>query len=359
MLRIAGHCMGTGWRGWLLLAGLLVLAGSSPADELEMLDGRLFKGKVIEETGDAIRFSIAVPGGGAEMRFRKAQVHALTVAGRRRVITEKPAAESPVEATRQGRPAKEAEPEKRDDAFYYVAPMKETHKKFTGKPGTFAHLGDSITFTKAFWSELRYSLKNVPPEMQKAFDLVKKWQARECWGDWKGSQFGNYSGMTIRWAFDNIDRWLKDMNPEVALIMFGTNDLTSVPIQEYEQKYREVAKKCLENGTILIITTIPPRHGMLEKSGQYAEVSRKIASDMKLPLIDYYAEILKRRPDDWDGALYDVPTLISRDGVHPSYPQQYANDFSEEGLRCNGYGLRSYLTVLKYAEVLETVLPQP
>ena len=47
-----------------------------------------------------------------------------------------------------------------------------------------------------------------------------------------------------------------------------------------------------------------------------------------MPLIDYQAEILKRRPDDWDGALpkfkdvpgseYEVPTLIARDGVHPS-----------------------------------------
>ena len=49
------------------------------------------------------------------------------------------------------------------------------------------------------------------------------------------------------------------------------------------------------------------------------------AAEEKVPLIDYFAEILKRRPDDWDGALpkfkdvpggtYDVPTLLSRDGV--------------------------------------------
>jgi hypothetical protein len=83
-------------------------------------------------------------------------------------------------------------------------------------------------------------------------------------------------------------------------------------------------------------------------------------------LTDYHAEVLKRRPDDWDGAAeqfsryrgYNVPTLISRDGVHPSNPQEYAGDYSAEGLRNNGFGLRSYLALLKYAEVIEKALPR-
>jgi hypothetical protein len=83
-------------------------------------------------------------------------------------------------------------------------------------------------------------------------------------------------------------------------------------------------------------------------------------------LINYFAEILKRRHEDWDGSLpkfkgspgdeYQVPTLIARDGVHPSNPSRYANNFSEEALRTNGYALRNYLTLLTYAEVIEEVL---
>ena len=56
---------------------------------------------------------------------------------------------------------------------------------------------------------------------------------------------------------------------------------------------------------------------------------------------------------------YIVPTLISRDGVHPSNPQRYAQDYSPEGLRHNGYVLRSYLALMKYAEVIEEVLSEP
>src|SRR5262249_17677750 len=144
------------------------------------------------------------------------------------------------------------------------------------------------------------------------------------------------------------------------------NDLNQLDAKEYEEKTREVVARCLKNGTVVILSTIPPRSGRLDKARQFAEIVRKIGQDEKVPLVDYFAEILKRRPDEWDGSLakfrevpggtYDVPTLLSRDGVHPSFPQKY-RDFSQESLRNNGYGLRSYLTLLAYAEVIREVLP--
>jgi hypothetical protein len=123
-------------------------------------------------------------------------------------------------------------------------------------------------------------------------------------------------------------------------------------------------RRCLANGTVVILSTIPPFHGRLEDARKFAETARKIAAEEKVPLLDYFGEILKRRPDDWDGTLpkfkevkgetYDVPTLISRDGVHPSYPSKY-RDFSEESLSHNGYLLRSYLTLRAYAGVVRQV----
>jgi lysophospholipase L1-like esterase len=172
--------------------------------------------------------------------------------------------------------------------------------------------------------------------------------------------------MTIRWADENVDKWLKAHNPETAVIMFGTNDLGQVPLQEFKQKTAAVVDRCLKNGTVVLLTTLPPRSGLLEKSKQFAVAVRRIASDKKVPLIDYQAEILKRRPDDWDGTLpkfkkfpgseYEVPTLIARDGVHPSNPRAY-QDFSAKSLRSNGFALRNYLTLLAYAEVARKVLP--
>ncbi|MBI3821820.1 MAG: SGNH/GDSL hydrolase family protein [Planctomycetes bacterium] len=247
----------------------------------------------------------------------------------------------------------------------WVEPMKKVHARFKGEKGTFACFGDSITVTMAFWSPLAAAPKNMPDDMAKAHTLVKTYMKPDCWSKWKGPAFGNNGSMTIRWAQDNVETWLKKHNPEVVLIMFGTNDLTQFGVDEYDKKTREVVDKCLNNGAVVILSTIPPFSGRFEKSKEFAEAARKIARDKNVPLTDYFGEIVKRRPDDWDGRLpkfkefakdvYQVPTLISGDGVHPSNPSKF-RDYSEESLRSNGYALRNYLAVTAYAEVIRAVL---
>lgn len=246
----------------------------------------------------------------------------------------------------------------------WIDAMKKVHARFSGQKGTFATFGDSITITMAFWSSLRGGGRNMTPETAAAYKLVEGHMKPECWSTWKGPAYGNNGTMTIRWAHQNVGSWLEKLNPEVALIMFGTNDLHAVPLEEYEAKTRDVVRKCLDNGTVVILTTIPPRHGMLDKSKAYAEAARKVARELQVPVCDYSAECLRRRPEDWDGATdkfkeykdYDVPTLLARDGVHPSNPKAFAGDYSEEGLRSNGFVLRNYVSLRSYAAVIHQVL---
>lgn len=250
------------------------------------------------------------------------------------------------------------------EAEPWIEPMKKVHARFTGTPGTLALFGDSITVSMAFWSALAGEPKNMPAAMAKDLELVKKTMKPECWSKWRGPAFGNQGSMTIRWAHENVDDWLKKLNPEVAVIMFGTNDLGQLNLPEYETKTRAVVERCLKNGTVPILTTPPPRSGRLEQARQFADTVRKIGRDQQVPVIDYFAAIVQRRPDDWDGTLpkfkgakdvYQVPTLISGDGVHPSNPKQF-QDYSEESLRSNGFALRSYLTLHAYADVIRHVL---
>jgi hypothetical protein len=247
----------------------------------------------------------------------------------------------------------------------WVPQMREVHARFDGRPGTFAQFGDSITVSMAFWAPLSYSPAGLSPELAADLKLVKDYQRPECWREWRGPQFGNEGGMTIRWAHENFGPWLEKLDPEAAVIMFGTNDLTQLDREEYEAKTRDVVRRCLTKGTVPILTTIPPRHGLAERAAEFADSVRKVAREMKVPLIDYHAEILKRRPEDWDGALpkfkdspgdeYNVPTLIARDGVHPSNPRDFQN-YSQEALSHNGFALRNALTLEKYAEVIRQVL---
>jgi hypothetical protein len=257
------------------------------------------------------------------------------------------------------------EPDARPEAW--IGAMREVHSRFTGQPGSFAQFGDSITVSMAFWAPLAYEPAGLSPELAADLMLVKEYQRPECWREWKGPAFGSEGGMTIHWAHEHIDKWLDKLNPEAAVILFGTNDLTLLDRDEYEAKTRAVVQRCLDRGTVVILTTIPPRHGLAEKAAEYAETVRKVAREMKVPLIDYHAEILKRRPDDWDGALeqfrakepnadeYNVPTLIARDGVHPSNPRDF-QDYSQSSLSRNGYNLRNALTLAQYAEVIRSVL---
>jgi GDSL-like Lipase/Acylhydrolase family len=241
--------------------------------------------------------------------------------------------------------------------------MARVHSRFHGRPGTFAQFGDSITVTLAFWTPLKYARKNAPAEMERAYRRVEGYMRPECWREWKGPEYGNDGGQTIRWAHENVGRWLEKLDPEVALIMFGTNDLHELEVDEYRQKLRDVVRRCLEHGTVVILSTIPPRHGFVEKARVFADACRDVARELSVPLVDYHAEILKRRPDDWDGAAdafrehkdYDVPTLLSRDGVHPSAPERFQDDYSAEALKSHGYGLRNYLVLMRYAEILEAL----
>ena len=264
------------------------------------------------------------------------------------------------------RPAALQGDEKPRDDSDWVEAMARVHGRFKGDRGTFAHFGDSITVTMAFWSPLQSEPKNMSRATARAHRRVKQYMSPDCWSQWKGPEYGNEGGMTIRWAHQNIDGWLKRLNPEVALIMFGTNDLRQGDLEEYKQKTGEVVRRCLKNGTIVILSTIPPRSGMLKESRMYAEAAAAVARAEQVPLVDYFGEVLRRRPDDWDGTLkkfgdipgdeYQVPTLIARDGVHPSNPRPYAANFSEEALSKSGYGLRSYQVLLAYSRVIDRVL---
>jgi lysophospholipase L1-like esterase len=244
--------------------------------------------------------------------------------------------------------------------------MTEVHSRFRGSPGTFAQFGDSMTISMAFWAPLAHQAKHLDPATAQALQLVNGYMNPACWQDWKGPGYGNKGSMGIRWALANVQRWLEKLNPEVAVILFGSNDLGRMGTSEYIQATRQLVQRCLDNGTVVLLTTVPPRSGRLDEAAGFAAGARRLAAELRVPLIDYFAEILRRRPDDWDGSLpqfadtpgdvYQVPTLISRDGVHPSNPAAYVGDYSPEGLRRNGYTLRNYLTLTGYAEVARRVL---
>jgi hypothetical protein len=148
---------------------------------------------------------------------------------------------------------------------------------------------------------------------------------------------------------------------QIAVIMLGTNDAsasrsTASMIADLEA----IANTVLANNTIVVLSTIPPKRNDMTDVTNYNAAIRNLAQTRKLPLIDYYAEILRRRPGDtWDG------TLISSDGVHPSATggiyNSASNPYESDGLPLSevGYLLRGWLSVQKILEIKSKVIDTP
>jgi hypothetical protein len=240
---------------------------------------------------------------------------------------------------------------------YWVEPMQKVHARFTGQRGAVAQFGDSITITMAFFVPLRSAeVRNLPPDLKEAHQWLRSYVQSRCWAGWKGGDWGNDGGTTTDWGLANMDGWLKKTNPEMALVMWGTNDTYRGPHPpKYTDNLRAIIQKVLDNGTVPILYTIPPvgdQTGNPKKTElveSFVQAAREVAREKKVPLIDFYKEMMTRQPADF------AKTLLG-DNLHPSYPQEYEKDFSETGLKNSGYTLRNYLTLKKMWEVNQKVL---
>jgi len=268
----------------------------------------------------------------------------------------------------------------RADEYDWATPMRYVHAEYQdhavpAMEGTIAQFGDSITVTQAYFQPLRYDHTNVAPADQTKLDWLQSYIHQPCW-DWYGSAYGSEGGTTVSWGLENMDGWLATLNPEVALIMWGTNDLYLGPTPpRYTDYLRLIVLKCKENGTVPILFTIPPKSPLLSNSDTEPWVTaiRQVAAEQRVPLVDFHQEIITRRPHDppndtWDGhdpmwsgySGYEVPTLMACDGIHPSNWSPGRRNFDEtEGLNKNGYTLRNYLTLQMLYDVYEEVLAPP
>ena len=233
----------------------------------------------------------------------------------------------------------------------WIAAMRAVHARFTGPAGTVAQYGDSITYSKAFFSALFWGEYKGEPKLAEFRKVVPQ----KC-ADWKGVGHANMSGWTVEQVADDINTALKAENPEVALLMIGTNDLgrqADPARKDFRTKLDHLVKAILANGTVVVLHTVPPRRGKMEAVEAYNKVIREVAVENHVPLIDYCAEVLARRPTDWDGSL------IGGDGVHPSFVDPYKADFTDDGLNNSGYTLRNYLAVKMWHQIRAALSATP
>jgi lysophospholipase L1-like esterase len=222
----------------------------------------------------------------------------------------------------------------------WVAAMKAVHAKGKARKGSVSQIGDSITYTKAFLAPMTW-------EKPAGFDSVVARVDAKLLNERKGPPHGNYSGWVAQQGLDAIGTILAAEQPEIAVIMYGTNDvLKGVAPADYRRQLDGIVAACIEAGCVPIMSTIPP---ILNKEGRVAEFNaavRAVAAERKVPLVDFHGEILARQPDTaWDG------TLLGKGDVHPTGGKNL--DFSADNLRVCGYALRNHATLQVMKEVIE------
>jgi lysophospholipase L1-like esterase len=251
------------------------------------------------------------------------------------------------------------------DDWDWPTAMAAVAKKHTGEPGKVVPIGDSITYANSAGRWARRGDGRTPEEL--AICTWMRADKNDKTNGWwlaaddqpSGRSWTAASGMTAAQCLAGghsglpaLDAILKDHDPQIAVILLGTNDAgKKVPVEKYLKAMETIYEKCLANGTIPVVTTVPPRNpdpaGLI---GSYNAGLVALAKKHGLPLVDYHGEILARQPGDaWQG------TLISKDGVHPT-PELAAGPATPENLAKCGYLLRCWLNVHKVMEIKDKVL---
>ena len=239
---------------------------------------------------------------------------------------------------------------------YWVEPMQAVNAGFDGNPGYVAQFGDSITFSLAFWSPIGW---DEPDAYLSQDDGLPKRPKEERWRDTlkgfraKGSEHGNDSGWRVGNVLGAIDTVLRREQPEAALIMIGTNDISggNVPA-DYRDGLKKIVQNCLDAHCVPILNTIPPRVGHDAAVEAANRIIREVARESQVPLADFHAACLQLRPGpSWQN------TIISDDGVHPTGGQN--NAYTEENMKVCGYALRNWVNFLALREVYFQVLAAP
>jgi len=269
-----------------------------------------------------------------------------------------------------------------------VAYCRSVHAGWSGTDGFAVHLGDSITYANGYGQWARYGSGKTQPDID-----ICNWLHSS---DWPGGGNNSASGWYLA-AYDmpggrsytaesgiRTDQYISGAadlpsmdemytigftNPDgkqyndaqIAVVMLGTNDAsgnrqTSAMIADLET----IIDKLLDNKIIVALSTLPPKRGDMTDVQNYNTAIRNLAQTKRLPLIDFYEEVMRRRPGDtWDG------TLISSDGVHPSassggyLPSSDPYAGNGAALSWSGYLLRCWLTVQKIKEIKTEVIDAP
>ncbi len=215
-------------------------------------------------------------------------------------------------------------------------------------PDAFSKIGDSITVNRAFLQPFGKGVYDISayPELQTALDFFNVDENHPT-TSYTGPTRAAGVGWTTRTLLEPDTDFLcargdlrltceyRNTKPAFALIMIGTNDVVSMPVERYEQNLRRILDISIAYGVVPVLSTIPPQRRQDETVRTFNLKIIEVAQDYHIPVWNYWLG-LQSLPDNG----------MSQDGVHPSMPPSNAGTtmFTEEFLQY-GYTLRNLMAL--------------
>lgn len=213
------------------------------------------------------------------------------------------------------------------------------------RPDVFAKVGDSITFSDDSYRCLAKPNRNLAEHSALA-PVIARFAGKPAYGtnpysrDSLTAQIGWSAWQVLSGDPPPLAKELKAIQPRIALVQFGTNDIEIGAIYHFADQLWNIVDYLVERGVVPVLFTIPPRKDKASAAvwaPRYNTVIRGVAQARRVPLVDYHL------------ALRALPGGgMARDGIHPTTFHgargRDACDFSKDGLR-HGYNLRNLLAV--------------
>ena len=125
------------------------------------------------------------------------------------------------------------------------------------------------------------------------------------------------SGHTTVNALARIEKDVIANQPHLVAVMFGMNDVTRVPLEDYRRNLRAIVTRCQDAGAaVLLCTPNSVCENQARPNDRLAEFSgavRQLADELRLSLVDCFAEWQQLRdndPAEW--------MLLMSDTIHPN-----------------------------------------
>ncbi|MCA9039741.1 MAG: SGNH/GDSL hydrolase family protein [Planctomycetaceae bacterium] len=125
------------------------------------------------------------------------------------------------------------------------------------------------------------------------------------------------SGNTTVDGLNRLERDVLSKSPDLVTIMFSLNDMTRVPLTDFEANLKTMIEQIKATGSLVLLCTpnsvFDSTGRPVNKLEQYVTRIRTIAEREKIPLADCYAAYEKQRQEDeWNWVMW------MSDDIHPN-----------------------------------------